>query len=347
MKIGFYDIETDNIEDGILQNMLKDVVVKMKFTSMGDLSNISLVADYSNVVLTNGAQKVLYTHVPYDIRIDGENKEIHGNMRNKIVKRFVEQFSIEHILQLEKEYINMQIEEKNQAEIELNEIEQIFDNEIRPLFTDEFLQDINTLNRSCGEPIVKNYAIVKIEFQCNFVNPLDKYNDGYRNSIEIFFDNHNLKQFSMLTNDKHSIDEYKNNLTLEQVKSECKRVIMEIEGAIVNFKELQVQADAEAERKQKLRDFIWGMFTDDKVTTILRKKNIFIAIRNGMKFSVGDGKMGKFYSITYNKLLDMVINKGYAEYYKQKQTEDGKNICWFKTDELKQLPFKKIAGLSS
>ena len=66
-----------------------------------------------------------------------------------------------------------------------------------------------------------------------------------------------------------------------------------------------------------------------------------------MKFSVGDGKTGKFYSITYNKLLDMVINKGYAEYYKQKQTEDGKNICWFKTDELKQLPFKKIAGLSS
>ena len=345
MKIGFYDIETGSIEDGILKNMLKDVVAKMGFTSLGDISNITMVSDKSNIILISGTQRDYYTCVPYDIRIDGENKEIHGNMRNKIAKQFVEKFNIEHILQLEKEYINMQIAKEEQAKVELSEMQQLFDNEISPLFTIRFLQDIKKFSRNFNELAVKNYASgVQIEFKCAFENPLDKYKDGYFNSMEIFFDNHNLNQFSMLTNDKQGISERENNLILEQVKSECKRVIKEIEDAIVNFKELQVQADAEAERKQKLRDFIWGMLTDDKVTTILRKKNIFIAIRNGMKFSVGDGKAGKYYCITYNKLLDMVINKGYAEYYKQKQTEGEKNICWFKTDELKQLPFKKIAG---
>lgn len=345
MIVGFHDIQTNNLEDGILQNMIQDAIPRTTFTRLKNnqgINNISLIPNSDQIILTDGNQKGYYISVPYDIRVDGETQSLHGNTRNKLAKQFIQKFSVDYILNLEAEYIDKHTKKQNQAEIEKIEMQRIFETEIQPLFTNEFLSNIKKFHGSFNELSIKDYTSgIQINLKCDFKNPLDRWGKDYHNSIEIFFDNHNLNQFSMLTNGKQGRNERVNGLTLEQVKSECKRVISEIESAINEYNDLQIQADEKAKREQQLNTFIWNTLLSKDVT-IFKKKNTYVAVRNGMKYAIGDSKRGKDYSISQNKLLDMIMNKGYTEFYNYQKTENGKYIVWLTTDELKQLPFKNV-----
>jgi len=332
-----------NIYQLAIEKMIATVVPRQMISQlMAESINFRLYSAGDSVFLTDDSTKWHYCCTPYEIEIDDQAEPLHGNARNKIAQIFAEQVSSEHIHKLEIEYATQEKESEIQLQKEKAEMQRIFDVEIKPLFSEEFLHDIVDMGSRFN---TLEYRLIswgpEINLRCEFINPADRYANHYHNNIEIFFDQHNLDTFKMLTNEKIGVNEMIKGLSIDEVKSECRRVISEINEAIIHYKEFHISAKIDDIRQTRIFTLAYNILHQKK-TTIFRKNNTFVAVSAGNRFSVGDKKRGKFYKLDTHKLISLITEKGYDRFCTLKPGQEEKYQVFFSDDELKMLPYKTV-----
>ncbi|MEF9983738.1 MAG: hypothetical protein RR806_07865 [Oscillospiraceae bacterium] len=300
------------LKQTIFDDIIESIVPRLTLTRCKNSNQkVFLVAKDDNIILTDGSLNNYYASIPHEINYNNEMQKIHGNTRNSLAKEFINSYPIDYILQLESAFIVQKQAEEKQFKIEQKEMERIYNDEILPLFKDTRLNKQPEYNVWWGncEPL--------IQFECKFENPLSRWNGEYTNKIEVFFDNHSLNKFAILTGIKSGRSDRVKGLSIEEVKAECYRIISECEDALQVYNNRLKEANDKWEEEMRLSHFASEIYYDKEKVTILRKKNNFTVVGNRMKFSTGTGKCGKYYDTSVSQIMDMIKDKGYTEYYQE------------------------------
>lgn len=305
-KQKLYNLVLDNMLDKCKSNVIVSRVRK---------GSLILGVDNSTVEVVDPSGKKHYlVHVEDVVYLkDGGKVELHGNVRNAIAKEFISKYTYDDILKHYDSYINgikLKVDEANKTKHLLEGV----------------AAKITKLSDLMVEPVI---LADNIQYKYYI-----KYSLGISNSIEIY-----------LSEEKGTYRCRYNgnwlNLNKTQLESLILDMVSKYKSELKDREEYNLKMAREEQRIKILDDFVDKVWYSNK-EVIVKLKSSYQCMSRGRRYSVGNGKEGKFFKVpTWQKLRDYIEQKGVNEYY---VLRDGENTCNFTDDILKKLPYSKIIG---
>lgn len=263
----------DNIVEGIFST------ITIKRVDQGKLINKK-----SEIWIESEDGKEIYlTYIPYAFN----NAEIHGNTRITLAKEFIDNYTFNSLktmynAKLAKEIKHIESEENNK-------------NKLENLIIELNLNKFKNYTRNKEDiKIIYNYNTKKYYISLELNNNIN---------IEIY-NNNNYKEF-IFKIDYKEIDPATFKTALEEIYINVKTSTEEKEKA----KEERLKEES---RKQLEKDKIYFLYKNVSDYNIILKtgKKTFMTFNNGLRYSVGTGKSGKFYRCSWTNFEEIILKKG-------------------------------------
>lgn len=231
-------------------------------------------------------QEIYLNYIPYNFK--GDN--IHGNTRINLAKDFINTYTFDDL----KSMYNAKIEAINKH----RELE-----ESNKYKLDNLIQELN-LNK------FKEFTNYNDDVEVRFYNI-----DGGKYGIEFLINSGNYTDISIYNNDKYN--GFTSKIDYKEVEFKEFKSMLEI--LYLSCKEYKENKEAEArikreeaKRELEISNAIYKLYkkVNDNIIVLRTGNKNFIAFENGVRYSVGTGKSGKFYRCNWGKFEDIINKKG-------------------------------------
>ena len=297
------DMKILNLENEIIESMIDTAINNIVVRKVKE--GILFMEHDSINVLDNDNNKHFVTYCPYDFK--GEN--LNKNTRNKINKAFINKYTYKDIINKFDDMQQEKINKLNQAENTKHILESLI-NELSNI------KKYGTIELKANNNLIKYY----IEFKRNYSVNLEIYLSDKEDLFDIRYN------YSWSTMDKRGLDNIINDIIVaseEELREERKQQEQE-----------QKERDIYNKRLELAKQICSGK------TAIIKLKSGYQCLENGLRYSVGTGKSGKFYKLNGITAIVEYLEKKDINKYVFIDEEKTSNLT---NEKLKAMKYENIA----
>ena len=254
------DIKVVNMENEIIESMLDTALsnIVVRRVKEGTL----ILKNDSVDVLDNNNNNHFLTYCPYDFK----GQELNKVTRKKINKTFIDKYKYEDIINI---FEGIQEEKRNKA-IKAEETKYILEN---------LVNDIS---------ILKKYGDIEILANNNTIEYYIKFKRNHNINLEIYLSDEE-ELFNVRYNyDKSMVNKKELNIIVDNIVTISENEIKQ---------KLEEKQREEQERNLFYKRLNFAREIQGGKKAIVKLKSGYQCIENNRRYSVGDGKSGKYYKL--------------------------------------------------
>lgn len=266
------------IFDKVIENILSN-------TMLARVEEGELINKKAEIwITTSEGQEGYLNYIPYDFK----GEDINGHVRNTLAKEFISIYSFSDLKRLYNNKIETENKQRASEEANKNKLENVIEELELNRFSD-FTRDKIEVKFNYG---IKKYYI---EFSV-------KKDRNTGSTIQIFNTNDYNNLLYKVNYNEIALNDFKT--ALNELYDISKAYYVEVE------KEKQEALEKELKQEQ-IQKAIFNLYSNiaNKIIILRTGKKNFIAFENGLRYSVGSGKSGKYYNCSYGQFADLINKK--------------------------------------